>query len=760
MKRYIAVLLWLLAAIGGDALGAGFDCKKATAPIETAICSNPELSLADDVMTESYQFLVLSCQALPGIDNLKAAQKKWLFDVRTQFNQASNAPDDLKRKYNERNTYLTQRLSQCSLLRNTFVPVAVKTLHHEKLSYTLPYIVASSPEIGRRINEAVFNRRLDMPAPGKFNDGLAMLEELSKTDGMRSIQSTDYSVIRNDGRLLVLAIEGEGCGAYCEFFTEQLLFDSRTGRSVQPEDLFTDAGTNMLAQRLKSEQIRRGKALVAKVKKKNSLNLDEEETYTRCLKDWSEYKPRLWPMEVDAKGRWRFVAGYCSAHVNRPSDLLDRLDEMVTMAQLEPHLNAYGRSLLMGDGDVLNPTPSSLQCEESGYPRLATNSAVNRNVVSVAAGNEHHLLVEKSGRLWAWGRNHNGEMGHIDTPSGSGDFLSPVIVGDDFVQVTAGMSQSAGTRRDGTLWTWGSIYLGALGNRDTTSQPRPVQIGKDFVSVDMNGNGALALQRNGTLWIWGYEELSLSERAKGLRQPYHRTLKQLAVDVTQMEFVDGIAMALKKDGSVWNWGAAVPRKVGDGFTKLAARNAKAAFKADGSLWAWDETLAALVDTQGRKDTEPAEVGQGFVKIKVASPNFVVALKTEGSLWATHARGNSVSIEPVACGFKDVVALGSADSSPPHDVVVMGLKNSGALVAWANWKSDTRWQTPRDLFKEPPITLGNGFIRLYQVDDGSFGARVVALKADGSVWQSPRLEVNQVALPKKMLEEVVIPKIGR
>lgn len=355
MPKKFAALFLLVAVSGGNALAASFDCKKATAPIEAAICKNADLSLADDVLTESYRFLIPNCPMLAGIDELKAAQNKWLSEVRSKFRDSASGLGELRKQYEERNAYLTQRLSECSLARNTPAPVAIKTLSSKKLEYTLPYVVASSPEIGRRINNAIFNELLDMPAPGKLRDGLNSAEVLYGNEGMRSLASAEYSVLRNDGRLLVLEINGEGCGAYCENFTTQYLFDVRTGRAVHPKDLFTNEGANILAQRLKSNRILRGKNLLAKARKARSLQQGDEDTYQQCLRDWSEFESRLWPMAINAKGVWRFVAGTCSAHVNRPSDLLDGLDESVSLKQLEPHLNAYGRSLLLGVGDVRDP---------------------------------------------------------------------------------------------------------------------------------------------------------------------------------------------------------------------------------------------------------------------------------------------------------------------------------------------------------------------------------------------------------------------
>lgn len=52
-KAWIALVLGLAAAAlaSGEARAAGFDCAKASAPDELAVCANPQLSALDSEMT-------------------------------------------------------------------------------------------------------------------------------------------------------------------------------------------------------------------------------------------------------------------------------------------------------------------------------------------------------------------------------------------------------------------------------------------------------------------------------------------------------------------------------------------------------------------------------------------------------------------------------------------------------------------------------------------------------------------------------------
>lgn len=93
----------------------------------------------------------------------------------------------------------------------------------------------------------------------------------------------------------------------------------------------------------------------------------------------------------------------------------------------------------------------------------------------------HTLAIRDDGKLFAWGRNHFGQLGDGTTT----DRYSPVQIGtSSWLDVAAGASHSLAIRDDGTLFAWGNNSVGQLGNGTTVSSASPIQIGLQHLGIE------------------------------------------------------------------------------------------------------------------------------------------------------------------------------------------------------------------------------------------------------------------------------------
>ncbi|MFZ2268805.1 MAG: hypothetical protein WAV95_14615 [Azonexus sp.] len=236
----------------------------------------------------------------------------------------------------------------------------------------LPYVLPASPAAAR-INEVMFLSQLNMPAPREAGKSFALGEGVMPPDGTASL---DFSVRHNDGRVLALEINTEGCGAYCEEFRQYFSFDAQTGRFLLIDDILTSHGLSEIGRRFFAErkrqyrqQIRNLRRELAQAHKTGKRKKDDiEDTEFRialnedCLTPFQEM-----PGDAALRNALRstrfvltgqgleFTAERCSNHASRALDDVGEVTLTLGLKDLAALLQPYGRYLLTGEGDAAAP---------------------------------------------------------------------------------------------------------------------------------------------------------------------------------------------------------------------------------------------------------------------------------------------------------------------------------------------------------------------------------------------------------------------
>ena len=199
------------------------------------------------------------------------------------------------------------------------------------------------------------------PVARRVNDALVQLFA-TELDG---VSEQSFTVERNDARILVLAVSGESCGAYCEAFTREVSFDMRTGRQLALDDLVTAKGLAKMASLMEAERKRRyraeAKANAAALRttpatdKETRDDLEARRALNRsCVEDPPAFDLRF---KVGKAGSIVMTSGRCSNHAMRALDDVGEVVLDIPAAKLD--LTPYGRSLLLGGPPVAEPGPSS-----------------------------------------------------------------------------------------------------------------------------------------------------------------------------------------------------------------------------------------------------------------------------------------------------------------------------------------------------------------------------------------------------------------
>jgi hypothetical protein len=353
--------------------------------------------------------------------------------------------------------------------------------------------------------------------------------------------------------------------------------------------------------------------------------------------------------------------GMASIFTVTGSNLVDgmkfALSDCTNIAELSGGTSTQRQFTCMPTG-LAGTRQGSVSASASATSPLRSISVDYQAVAAFVANNGWRYAVIKSdGSLWSWNPQQP----------------KPAKDGDDYIDVAVSTFDTLAIKKDRSLWSWGlSNAAGIQGNGTTNANATPKQIGTDFVKVVVKGENttggesAEALKKDGSLWVWG---------ARSVMQP-NANEAELTPRMIGSGFVDiargatGGSLGLKGDGSLWTWNRNlsdqpfVPVKIADGYNAIATSfDAAYGLKADRSLWNWERNApnkeAAAIPTV----SAPVKVGDGFLSISTGA-GYALAVKSDGTLWAGGDGGNGQFGEGKASGgaFRQV--------------------NTGIAAAWA------------------------------------------------------------------------------
>jgi alpha-tubulin suppressor-like RCC1 family protein len=244
----------------------------------------------------------------------------------------------------------------------------------------------------------------------------------------------------------------------------------------------------------------------------------------------------------------------------------------------------------------------------------------------------------------------------------------------------------------------------------TTASPPPIAIG--------GYNHCLVIKPDGTLWGWGGNTSGQLGQGNTVSPQY--TPVQIGVDNNWKVIAaggatsggQGCSFGIKTNGTLWAWGLNSGGQLGLGNTTspisvttqvgadtnwqtvTAGTDHVLAIKTDGTLWAWGANNNGQL---GRGDTvtpqtSPIQIGSDTWRAIAAGSQFSLAIKTDGTLWAWGyngsgqlGRGDTVTpqLTPVQIGADTWSAVEASRYGTATFSHGLGIKTDGTLWSWGN-----------------------------------------------------------------------------
>ena len=338
---------------------------------------------------------------------------------------------------------------------------------------------------------------------------------------------------------------------------------------------------------------------------------------------------------------------------------------------------------------------------------------------SVTAGNGWGAGVRDDGTLWGWG---------LAPGLSEGGARAPVQIGTtrDWATVFGGRHYVMAIKNNGSLWGWGANDSGALGLGDVETRFAPSRLGSDLdwvavacgSAVVEGGDHTLALKSDGTLWAWGSN--SKGELGVGDKVERHAPVRVgTAADWKSIAAAGHVSFAINQAGELHAWGKNASGELGLGTTSL------------------EPDVPMRVGTDSDWKQVAAADDAGIIDSLQQATNFVVAVKTDGTLWSW-GDGDSLALglpngqvldhpSPTRVG-SDSDWAGVACGDEIGEGHALALKIDGSLWSWGrSWggalgTGDYRWR-----LEPTQVGAANDWAEI------AASANSHALKQDGTLW---------------------------
>lgn len=182
-------------------------------------------------------------------------------------------------------------------------------------------------------------------------------------------------------------------------------------------------------------------------------------------------------------------------------------------------------------------------------------------VYALAGGSAHSLALADDGTVWSWGAGYSGQLGNGGTTGGLAPAEVPGLA--NIVAIAAGWDHSLALDSSGTVWAWGGNYFGAVGDGTTNNRVSPTSVLTGAKAIAAGYFHSIAVKSDGTVWTWGWNQYGQLGTGSTTSSPTPVEVCAAGASAPCTSYLSGVAtvaggyghtVALRNDGTAWDWG--------------------------------------------------------------------------------------------------------------------------------------------------------------------------------------------------------------
>ena len=204
------------------------------------------------------------------------------------------------------------------------------------------------------------------------------------------------------------------------------------------------------------------------------------------------------------------------------------------------------------------------------YDEEGKQTVFSDNVAQVVCGDTFGALIKKSGDLYVWGSNANGQFGSDVEAKPD----KPIWLCGAVKQVALGSRHILVLKTNGAVMACGSNITGALGQPEQTALTALKQVADDCKAVAAGNEFSLILKTDGTLQSCGQNNCGQLGREVTDKQK-ETSFCDVAKQVSAIGAGGSFGWYINKDGELFTWGQNNCGQLGQGGTDNSAVPAKA-----------------------------------------------------------------------------------------------------------------------------------------------------------------------------------------